>query len=126
MSQEGWNDKFTEPDVVATFIKFTGAGAAPVVKVNGRGVAVTRTGVGIINLVWDENPGTYLGVLGWGFEATVQSGVKGYTVVPGVYTPATRTLTINITNQAEALTDLAALQQLSITFGFTRTSPRTT
>ena len=120
MSQEGWNDQFTEPAVVKTYIKFTGAGAAPVVEVFGRGVTCTRTGVGLVSLIWDENPGTYMGVIGWCFEATTASGVKGYTVVPGVYNTTTRMLAINITNAGETLTDLAAAQQLSITVAFKR------
>lgn len=122
MSLDTWDAKATEPDLTATIVKFTGTGAAPVVKVLGRGVACTRTGVGIVNLVWDENPGTYAGVLGYCFEATAQSALKGYTMVPGVYNTTTRTLTINYTNAAEALTDLAAAQQLTITVGFKRTN----
>src|ERR1041384_457909 len=122
MSQEAWNDRFTEPELVSTLIKFTGAGAAPVVKNFGRGVVCTRTGVGVVNLIWDENPGQYVGILGHCFEATVQSGVKGYTVVPGVYNATTRTLTINYTNAGETLTDLAAAQQLTLVVGFKRTS----
>lgn len=122
MSLDSFNEQNIEPSVVKSYIKFTGAGAAPVVKVFGRGLATTRTGVGLVSLIWDENPGAYVGVMGWCFEATVASGVKGYTVVPGVYNAATRTLAINITNAGETLTDLAALQQLSITVGFKRTN----
>lgn len=120
MSLDAWNDLITEPGVVGTFIKFTGTGAAPVTKVFGRGVATTRTGVGIINLVWDENPGSYMGVMGWCFEATTIAALKGYTVVVGAYSVTTRTLTINMTSSGDALVDLAALQQLSITVGFKR------
>lgn len=120
MSLDAWNASFTEPGLCATYIKFTGTGANPVTKVFGRGVATTRTGVGIVNLVWDENPGAYAGVIGWCFEATTASGVKGFTVVPGAYNATTRTLTINITSAAEALVDLAAAQQLSITVAFKR------
>jgi len=122
MSQEAWEVKATEPEVTDTYIKFTGAGAAPVVETFGRGVTCTRTGVGLVSLIWDEFPGVYMGVRGWCFEATVASGVKGYTVVPGVYNVTTRTLAINITNAGETLTDLAAAQQLSITVSFKRTS----
>lgn len=120
MSYDTWPAKFTEPEVNATYVKFTGAGAAPVVEAFGRGVTCTRTGVGLISLVWDENPGTYLGVGGWCFEATTASAVKGFTVVPGVFNTTTRTLAISITNASETLTDLAALQQLSITVLFKR------
>lgn len=122
MSLDAFDDQCFEPSLVKNFIKFTGTGAAPVVKVFGRGVQTTRTGVGLINLVWDESPGGYVGVMGWCYEATVPSGVKGYTVVPGVYNITTRTLAISITNAGETLTDLAALQQLSITVAFKRTN----
>lgn len=121
MSQEGCELQSTEFTEVDTFIKFTGAGAAPVVEVFGRGVTCTRTGVGLVSLIWDEFPGFYMGVKGFAFEATTASGVKGYTVVAGPYVAATRTLPLNITNAAEALTDLAAAQQLSITIAFKRT-----
>jgi hypothetical protein len=120
MTQDAYLLKSSEPEEVDTFIKFTGAGAAPVVKVAGKGVTITRTGVGLVSLIFDEFAGVYLGVKGFCFEATVAAGVKGYTVVPGVYNTATRTLAINMTSAAEALVDLAALQQLSLTLAFKR------
>jgi hypothetical protein len=122
MTQDAGLLRSSEADEVDTFIRFTGAGAAPVVKNRGKGVATTRTGVGIVNLVWDESPGVFLGIKSWAFDATAQAGVKGYTVVAGDYTAATRTLTINITNAAEALTDLAAAQRLALTVVFSRTN----
>jgi hypothetical protein len=120
MSQDSWRVKYSEPEINATYVKFTGAGAAPVVEVFGRGVTCTRTGVGIVNLVWDENMGTYMGIMGYCYEATTASAVKGYTLVPGAYNATTRTLTLNMTSAAEALVDLAAAQQLSVTVGFKR------
>ena len=47
--------------------------------------------------------------------------MKGYTVVPGVYNTTTRTLRINITNASESLTDLAALQWLTLALAFKQT-----
>lgn len=122
MSQDAWNDSSTEPSVVKTLVKFTGTGAGQPTKVLGRGVNLNRTGVGIIDITWVEFAGAYLGITGHCFEATVQSGVKGYTVVPGVFNSVTRTLTINMTSAADALVDLAALQQLTLEIGFKRAS----
>jgi hypothetical protein len=122
MSQDAWNDSSTEPSVVKTIVKFTGTGASQPTKVLGRGITLNRTGVGIIDIVWVEFPGAYVGITGHCFEATTASAVKGYTVVPGAFNTTTRTLTINMTSAADALVDLAALQQLTLEIAFKRTS----
>lgn len=124
MSLDSFNDQCIEANVVKSYIKFTGAAAspAPPTKVFGRGLAITHPSAGVYNLVWDENPGMYMGVMGWAFEATAQSALKGFTVVAGVYNATTRTLVLNVTNAAELLTSLVTAQQLSITIGFKRTN----
>jgi hypothetical protein len=83
-------------------------------------VTVTYIGTGLVDLVWAEYPGVYLGVDGWCFEATTSSALKGFTVVPGDYNATTRTLRLSITNASESLTDLAAAQNLSIGVAFKR------
>lgn len=120
MSQDGWQERVSEPELFGTYVKFTGAGAAPVVKNFGRGVTCTRIGVGIVNLVFDEAMGTYVGIGGPAFEATTIAALKGYTMVAGVYSATTRTLTINITNAADTLADLAVLQQVGFKVFFKR------
>jgi len=122
MSNEAWQGKFTEPDYVGSIIRFTGNGTGAVTKNFGRGVTVTRTGVGILTIVWDEFPGVFIGIMGWSFSATTASGVKGWTVVPGDYVTSTRTLTINMTNGSDTLADLSSTQQLTMMISFKRTS----
>jgi hypothetical protein len=108
-------------EAVDHHVSFVGAGAAPVVKVadTGQGMTVTRNGVGLVTLAWADDPGMFVGLQS-NFQATVPAGVKGYTCVPGVYNAATRSIQLSITNAAEALTDLAALQWLLVTVTFKR------
>lgn len=121
MSQEAWKQKSTEPDEVISRVRFVG-GSAAVTKLRGTGVTVTYIGTGLVDLTWAEFPGEYIGVDGWGFDATTAADLKGFTVVPGAYNTTTRTLRLSITNASEALTDLAAAQNLSIGIAFGRTN----
>lgn len=121
MSQEAWPQKSTEPDEVVSRVRFVG-GSAAVTKLYGTGVTVTYIGTGLVDLVWAEFPGVYIGVDGWGFDATTAADLKGFTVVPGAYNTTTRTLRLSITNASEALTDLAAAQNLTIGIAFGRTN----
>lgn len=120
MSQEAFEQKSTEAAEVVTRVRFVG-GTAAITKLNGRGVTPTYIGTGLVDLVWDEFPGLYIGVDGWCFDATTSSALKGFTVVPGAYNATTRTLRLSITNASESLTDLAALQNLTIGVAFKRT-----
>lgn len=102
------------PGTRAHLIKFVG-GAAAVTKVFGEGMAVTYIGTGIVDLDFSgnaNNPGTFVGMVAT-FQATTPSGVKGYTVVPGLWNATTKKLRLNITNASEALADLAAAQWLT-------------
>lgn len=101
----------SEPGLRTYISKFVG-GTAAVTEVFGNGTTVTYISTGIVDLYWADNPGTFIGAT-FGFQATTASGVKGYTVVPGVYNTSTRKLRLNITNASESLTDLAALQWLT-------------
>ncbi len=109
----------SQAEVVDTLIRFVG-GTAAVTKVEGVGVSVAWTATGIVTLTWAENPGRFMG-LTWGLQATTASGVKGYTVVPGVFSTTAFTLAINITGASEALVDLAALQWCNLRIAFART-----
>jgi len=109
-----------QPEARDYFVKFVG-GTNAVTKVagTGAGVTVTYVSTGIVDLTFELGAGDFLGLAGACFEATTQSGVKGYTVVAGVFNTTTRTLRLNICNAVETLTNLAALQWLSITAKFT-------
>lgn len=120
MSQDSWNQQSTEAGEVVTRVRFVG-GTAAITKLYGRGVTPTYVSTGLVDLVWAENPGLFVGVDGYCFDATTSSALKGYTVVPGAYNSTTRTLRLSITNASDALADLAALQNLTIGVAFKRT-----
>ena len=109
----------SEPELKEAIVKFVG-GTTAVTKLFGKAMTVSYISTGIVDLIWKETPGAYVGVTGHCFEATVQGGVKGYTVVPGVFNTSTNTLRLNIFGfgATPALTDLAALQWLTLKVGF--------
>lgn len=109
----------SEPEVRQYLVKFVG-GTNAVTKVFGQGVTVTYSTTGIVVLTWVDNPGTFIGAT-FGFQATTASGVKGYTCVPGAYSASGKSLTLNITNASESLTNLAALQWLTCSVFFKAT-----
>ncbi len=119
MSEDAFPSFATHPGFVSHYCKVVG-GTTAVTKVHGRGATFTYISTGIVDLTWSEFQGTFLGVGGYCFEATTASGVKGYTMVPGVFNTTTLTLRLNITSASEALVDLAALQWLSLTVMFKR------
>jgi hypothetical protein len=122
MSQDSYDVRSSQPEEVVHTIRFQGNGAAPVTKTNGPGVTVTRTGVGVIDLIWSDNPGTFLGAL-FGFQATTIAGVAGMTAVCGAFNATTRTLTINVgAAAAGALIDLAAAQWCTAVVHFKQTA----
>lgn len=118
MSIDSFDAQCIEPELIEHIIKLAGAGTSVPGKTFGRGVTVGRTGVGVITLTYAEFPGTYVGLTGFGFESATQAGLKGYTVVTNAITSSV--ITINITSAAEALTDLASGQSLTLKFAFKR------
>jgi hypothetical protein len=99
-------------------IRFVG-GTTAVTAVAGtaKGVTVTYISTGIVDLTWAVNPGLFLGAT-FGFQATTQSAVKGYTAVAGAFNTTTFTLRLNITSASDALIDLAAVQWLCVRAAF--------
>lgn len=123
MSYQSWQSQSTSPDERMHSIRFVG-GAAAVTKVaSGFGMIVTYISTGVVDITWLENPGKFLGIRGYCFDGTTQSGLKGFTVVAGdPPTAAPYTIRLNITNNSDTLTDLSASQRLSITFAWSATS----
>lgn len=103
----------TEPSEVQQVVRFAG-GTTLVTKLFGRGVTVNYIGTGIVDLVWADSQGAFLGIVGFAFDATTPTQVAGYTVVAGDYNATTRTLRLNINTNANALVDLTATQRLTI------------
>lgn len=118
MSFQAASEKSPTADLMDHVISFVG-GTAAVTKVAGtaQGVTVTYVSAGLVNLVWKDNPGLFLGALP-GLQATVPAGLKQYAVVFGVFNTTTFTLPVNIYNAAGTLTDLAALQWLTANVKF--------
>jgi len=114
-------ESFTsEPGSREHVVQFVG-GSAAVTKSFGKGITTTYISTGVVDLTWSANearPGTYVGPKALAFHATTQSGVKGYTVVPGVYNTSTRVLRLNIFDGSNNLVDLAALQWCTLTLLF--------
>jgi len=96
-------------------------GSTAVTKVNGPGVAVTRTGTGLYLLTWSDLPGNFLG-LTWGLNATTPANIAGHTIAAGLYSATAGTLAISVYNAADALHDLAALEWMTLVCYFSATS----
>lgn len=114
----GWELMDAQPKAVTHFVRMLGTGAAQPTKVEGASVNLNRTGVGVIEVLWPDFPGSYMGCRGHCFEATAQAALKGYSVVIGAFDTTLLKVTINITDSTNTLVDLAAAQNLSLTFGF--------
>lgn len=119
---KSWDVQSNVVKEIDQIIKLTGTGAAQPTQTFGLGMSVNRTGVGVIEISWQELPGQYVGLKGHGFEATTIAALKGYTVVAGAFDPATAKVVINITNATDTLADLAANQHITLTFAFNKTS----
>lgn len=117
MSIDPQNVRCGNPEGYLQFAKFVG-GSAAVTKVHGRNVTTTYISTGIVDIALVDNPGRFLGVTGFGFEATTQGDLKGYSVVAGVMNTTTNTLRLKIYDSTFALANLAALQWLSMTLFF--------
>ena len=120
--EPSYEARYTEPGLRKHLVRFVG-GSAAVTKVLGRGVTVTYISTGLVDIGWstsDLSPGASHGIDGPAFQATTQSGVKGYSVVAGVYNTSTRKLRIAIYDASNNLVDLAALQWLTFYALFVR------
>jgi len=107
----------TEPTLKGHVVRFVG-GTAAVTKDLGKAITVTYISTGLVDLTWSANvepPGTFAGLAGKpSFQATVPSGIKNFDCAPGVFNTTTRTLRLAIWNASGNLTDLAALQWITL------------
>lgn len=97
-------------------VKFVG-GTNAVTKVFGEACAVTYVSAGIVDITLPESAGTFIGILGHCFSATTTADVKSYALAHGVYNTTTRKLRLNM-HESGTLTNLAALEWLTVTIGF--------
>ena len=101
-------------------IRILGTGATNPTKQEGKGVVVTRTGVGTFRIQWAENPFQFLAVVA-GLLATTNAALKGYTVVFTDYDPVNFRLEFIVYNSAFTAVELAATQRICIIAKFART-----
>jgi hypothetical protein len=97
----------------------TGNGTVPTLDL-GHGVTLLWVATGRIKITWAENPGTFVGLDGWGFRDATQGNVKGWTATAGVYplTASTFTIEIDFWNSSFAAADLAATSYLDLILVF--------
>lgn len=118
----------TEPEAYAFSVNLQGAGAAVPTRLKGRNnYGITRPGVGQLKLTFNDDPGVFLGLAGFGFgDTAAAANVLGWSAVSQVYTPPTgggatpASLTITIGNGANAAADLAATSNLTLDLRFKR------
>ncbi len=101
------------PSLQLHVVKFVG-GTTAVTKVYGENCAVTYVSSGIVDVTLPEQCGTVLGVSGYSYSATTTADVKSYVLTHGVFNTTTRKLRLNM-HEAGTLTDLAALEWLTVT-----------
>lgn len=121
MALDAFPGRISEPESVASLIRFVG-GSAAVTKVLGSGITVSYVSTGIVSLVWADNPGVFAGLLGSpAFQATTQANVKSFVGVVGAWSSTTRTLQLRL-YEGGTLADLEALEWCSLAVVFKRTS----
>lgn len=123
MSTAQYDALSTEPEARLHTVRFVG-GTAAATKTYGNGMTVTYVSSGVVKISWSdvaENPGTFVGVVGYCFQATTPGNVKSYILVNEGYVASTRSILLNM-YESGTLTDLAALEWLSVTFLFKETN----
>lgn len=116
---DSYPKRASEPELYGQLITLVGTGAAAPTKIYGRGVACTRVSTGLYTLTFTDSPGNLVGV-GYGFQATTMSALKGYTVVLGAFDATGKIVQFSVTSSTFALVDLAVLQTLSMELTFKR------
>lgn len=123
MSFESFETRDTESEVRHHIVRMVGTGAAAPTWIRGKGLAITRDGVGIYTLTWRDNPGEWIGPAGESFNATVSANVKGCSVSWGVYSAATKSVQFKVWDVTGTARELAALEWLTVDVMFQLTGP---
>jgi hypothetical protein len=75
---------------------------------------------------YSEDPGTFVQIAGYAFGANTPSGVKGYTISRGAYTPPSGStpgfISVSLWDSTFAAVDLTSVQYLDISFSFAQSS----
>ena len=118
MGQDNYTDRATDPDIVKSMVRIQGAGAAAPTKEIGRGVTVTRHGVGNYRFTYAENPGNFQGFSEPGKQATASGALKNCTVDAISWDATNRRLDIQLWSSAGAARELAAAEWLTFNIHF--------
>ena len=113
-----------EPETVGININLQGTGAAAPTRKNNRNkYTVTRSGVGVIKVSFQDDPGpVYQGICGFCFGDATATNVAGWSVVDQGYTARSGNtqafVQFAILGATNAAADLAATSTLTIEIGF--------
>lgn len=121
--QDAYEDYVTEPETLEWVIRMQGTGAAAPTKEFGRGVTLTRLGVGNYRITWSEKPGNFVGFNEPGKQATASGALKNCTVDAIGYDAVNFRLDIQLWSSAGAARELAAAEWLIIKPLFKRSGP---
>lgn len=101
--------------------RWTGAATANLTKNYGPGLAVTRQGVGIHRLAWDQVGAALAGFPVFSLAANTPTSIDRYTVILDLdsYSAVNRTIDFTIFDETGAAVDLAATSALGIDVSLT-------
>lgn len=118
--------KTQSPEMVVTFVRLLGTGAADPTKERGVGVTATRVALGQYRLTFAENLGTFLGAnIQFAKNAPAAGSTKITTVDHDSYTVTGRALDLFVEDPgsevtAPALADLTSDERVYVLVGFER------
>lgn len=126
MSEPGNAIRAHQPDPKYHHLRMIGTGAsAPTIQV-GHGMTLSRTAQGVIKVTWNENPGTFLCIVGHAFADTTPADVKGYTLTRDTFSAASSSadgyVELSFWDSSFAAVDLSTTSYLDITFAFARST----
>ena len=110
----------SRPHVVKYFMRLLGANGADLTIEEGAGIkSVARTGEGAYRITFQQDPGYFLGLAGFGFMATTPGDLKGYTlVIDGPYDATNFILDFVVYDSSFAAADLIAAQWATLEIAF--------
>jgi hypothetical protein len=112
--------KANGPHTVKHVLRILGANGADATVEYGPFVkSVARTGEGAYRITWQQDPGLYLGMTGFGFQATTPGDLKGYTVViDAPYDATNLQLDFVVYDSTFTAADIIAAQWLTLELAF--------
>jgi hypothetical protein len=125
MSLDGYPVKSNEAEAKVFLVTYQGAGAAVMTTDNGgRGMTLTRDGVGVFTITWTDLPGNFLG---WSYAigGTTPTDVDGYTIVREQFVAGSSTtdasMQFNILTEGQAAHDLSTTEVVDLQLWFQST-----